>query len=241
MTDQELDSLARRVLLDGVELDLAGKEQEGPRFRPTPRHHREMASMLLNPTKWERRRRRPAAVLRWAAALLLTVFLGLGGVMLFSPAARAAVVRCVEEWTGTRLVYRYGGEARTEAMPRYELTGLPEGFTETGRDETPGNVSVTYEKTGAEGTTAGTIYLSYADLHDGGALAVDTEEGETALPVTVNGLEGRLFLYEEREDRWNTLVWTDPEANLQFTLNAAAGESDILHIAESVSLCKPTK
>jgi len=244
MTDRELDALLRRVLLDGVEqICPQTKKEAAPVFRPSPRHHRQMASMLLNPTKWERRRNRPVwrTILQRAAVILLTVSIGLGGVLLFSPAARAAVVRWAEEWTGTRLVYRFAGKARAEAMPRYEITGLPEGFAETARDETPACASVTYEKDGAEGTTAGTIYLTYAGLHEGGALAVELEEDIAALPVTVNGLEGRLFLYEEQEDKWNTLVWTDLEAGLRFTLDAAAGETDILHMAESVSLCKPTK
>jgi len=243
MTDQELDALLRRVLLDGIEQDCARKEEAAPPFRPTPRYHRRMAAMLLDPLKWERKRSRPVwkTVLRRAAVILITVSIGVGGVMLFSPTARAAVLRWAEEWTGTRLVYRYAGEGPAGEMPRYEITGLPEGFVEAGRDETPAYVSVTYENDGADGATAGTIYLSYADLHGGGALVVELEENIAALPVTVNGLEGRLFLYGDREDKWNTVIWTDPEANLQFTLDAAAGESAILHIAESVSLCKPTK
>jgi len=243
MTDQELDALMRRVLLDGIEQDCVRKQEAEPPFRPTPRYHRQMTAMLTNPLKWERRRNRPVwkTVMQRAAVILITVSLGFGGVMLFSPTARAAVLRCVEEWTGTRLAYRYAGEERTEAMPRYEITGLPEGFTETGRDETPAYVSVTYENAGLDDATAGTIYLTYADLHEGGALGVEIDEDIVALPVTVNGLEGRLFLYGDREDKWNTVVWTDSEANLQFTLDAATGETDILHMAESVSLCKPTK
>ena len=38
-----------------------------------------------------------------------------------------------------------------------------------------------------------------------------------------------------------TLTWIDPEANIQFNLNASLSEIDILHMAKSVSLVETTK
>jgi hypothetical protein len=43
------------------------------------------------------------------------------------------------------------------------------------------------------------------------------------------------------ENTRSTLTWIDAERNLQFTLMAALNETDILNIAESVSLVKMTK
>ena len=54
--------------------------------------------------------------------------------------------------------------------------------------------------------------------------------------MTVNDLEGQLFLEKDWENTRSTLTWIDAERNLQFTLMAALNEIDILHIAESVSL-----
>ena len=64
-----------------------------------------------------------------------------------------------------------------------------------------------------------------------------TEDTEV-LSVTVNGLEGQLFLEKDSENTRSTLTWIDAERNLQFTLMAALNETAILHIAESVSLVR---
>ena len=66
-----------------------------------------------------------------------------------------------------------------------------------------------------------------------------TEDTEI-ISVTVNDLEGQLFLEKDWENTRSTLTWIDAERNLQFTLMAALNETDILHIAESVSLTKMT-
>ena len=76
--------------------------------------------------------------------------------------------------------------------------------------------------------------------HKGGAADFVTEDTEV-LSVTVNGLEGQLFLAEDWENTRSTLTWIDAEKNLQFTLMAALNETDILHIAESVSLAELPK
>lgn len=77
-------------------------------------------------------------------------------------------------------------------------------------------------------------------MSQGGASDFVTEDSEV-LSVTVNGLEGQLFLEKDWENTRSTLTWIDAERNLQFTLMAALSENDILHIAESVSLAELPK
>ena len=76
-------------------------------------------------------------------------------------------------------------------------------------------------------------------MSQGGAADFVTEATEI-ISVTVNDLEGQLFLEKDWENTRSTLTWIDAERNLQFTLMAALNETDILHIAESVSLTKMT-
>ena len=59
MTDQELDTLMRRVLLDSLKLDAESTASGELAFEPTPRYQRQMAAMVKDPLKWERRRARP--------------------------------------------------------------------------------------------------------------------------------------------------------------------------------------
>lgn len=77
-------------------------------------------------------------------------------------------------------------------------------------------------------------------MSQGGAADFVTEDTEI-ISVTVNDLEGQLFLEKDWENTRSTLTWIDAERNLQFTLMAALNETDILHIAESVSLTELPK
>ena len=77
-------------------------------------------------------------------------------------------------------------------------------------------------------------------MSQGGVADFVTEDSET-ISVTVNGLKGQLFLAKDWENTRSTLTWIDADNNIQFTLMAALNETDILHIAESVTLEKTEK
>ena len=130
MTDQELDTLMRRVLLDSLKLDAESTASGELAFEPTPRYQRQMAAMVKDPLKWERRRARPLwkNVAQKAAVILLVFSLSLGSLMAVSPTVRAAVVRWVTEWYETHVVYRHLGAPMTGKIPQYTITDLPEGY-----------------------------------------------------------------------------------------------------------------
>lgn len=77
-------------------------------------------------------------------------------------------------------------------------------------------------------------------MSQGGVADFVTEDSET-ISVTVNGMKGQLFLAKDWKNTRSTLTWIDVDSNIQFTLMAALNETDILHIAESVSLMKTEK
>ena len=77
-----------------------------------------------------------------APGVLLMCILAFGGVMAFSPAARAGVIRWVMERYGNRIDFVYSGEQNREALPEYGIAELPEGYVEKERYAAPGNVSV---------------------------------------------------------------------------------------------------
>ena len=49
MTDQELDTLIQRVLLDSLKLDWEGKAKPQPPFEASSRYRREVRRMLADP------------------------------------------------------------------------------------------------------------------------------------------------------------------------------------------------
>ncbi|MCI8479517.1 MAG: DUF4367 domain-containing protein [Oscillibacter sp.] len=236
MTDKELDRLMRRVLLDSMDLreDAAG-------FVPSARHRREMRAMLKDPAGWARRRAQPVwkRGLRHAAAILLVCTLGLGGAVLASPTVHAAVLRWATEWYEEQVIYRYGGEAISGEMPQYAITALPDGYAEdvNERIDWPTYIGIKYRN--EEQQTM--LLFNYIYMQQGSASSFEFEEDTTILPVTVNGLKGTLFLKNDWEKEWNVITWIDPDSNLQFGVYGNLNETDILTIAESVSLVENDK
>ena len=75
MTDRELDRMMQRVLLDAIKRDCEKGTDDVPAFKPTRHYQRQMAAMLKDPLKWERRRARPLwKNVAQKAAVILLVF-----------------------------------------------------------------------------------------------------------------------------------------------------------------------
>ena len=147
MTDRELDRMMQHVLLDAIKRDCEKETDDVPAFKPTHHYQRQIAAMLSDPLKWAQKRARPLwkNVAQKIAVILLVFSLSLGSLMAVSPTVRAAVVRWVTEWYETHIVYRYSGEDISGEMPHYEISGLPQGYTEIIRDVYEASVSVVYE------------------------------------------------------------------------------------------------
>lgn len=240
MTDQELDHLMRRVLLDSMERR-EDTEAVVPAFTPSARHDRQIRSMLADPIRWAHRRTRPVwkRVLQRVAVILLVFTLSLGSLMAISPTVRAAVVRWAVEWYENHVTYRYSGNAIAQDMPQYEITALPEGYVEDTslRIEWPNYISIKYKSEELQNMILfDYIYMQQASVSD-----FVPGENTIILPITVNDLNGQLFLEADWENMRNVITWIDPDSNLQFTLQANLSENDILHMAESVSLVKTEK
>lgn len=232
MTDQELDRIMRRVLIDSMKLE-EDVEDNGPVFEPSLRHRRRMRAMLANPSGWLRGRERPLwrQAVRRAAVFLVVCGMTLAGAMAFSPAARMAMVRWVVERSGNDIDYVYSGEQSPEALPQYEITALPEGFVETERDIMPGLVDVIYENESGD-----ILYLDYIYMRQGALTSFDTSDADV-FDVTVGQLSGTFFK-ARTPGNMNTLRWIDPDLNIHFSVDGCFDLDDLLHIAESVSLCK---
>ncbi len=240
MTDRELDRMMQHVLLDAIKRDCEKETDDVPAFKPTRHYQRQMAAMLSDPLKWARKRARPIwkSALQKVAMILLVFTLSLGSLMAVSPTVRAAVVRWVTEWYETHVVYRFSGEQIADEMPQYEVTDLPEGYAETERVEWPSYVSIIYQNVNDE--NASWIYLQYIYMQQGASSNFGIENADI-IPVTVNGLEGQLYLTRDTEGADSTITWIVPDENMLFAVSAALNANDILHIAESVSLSKIEK
>lgn len=234
MTDQELDRLLRRALLDA-----ADQEAQTPPETEVPLsegHRRRMREMLRDPLLWFRLRNPYPwrTVARRAAVVLLMLSLSAAMVLAVSPKARADIIRWTMEQDGRRVEFRYHGDGPAQALPQYRIAALPEGYTETERAEADWDVQVAYECTGKQW-----IRFSYLYMQDGTASSVGITESDTVKDITVSGMSGKLILTQSPESA-NVIIWFDTAQNLMFSIHANVDESVIITMAESVSLCGPT-
>ena len=244
MTDQKLDQMLRRALLDAAAQEAEALPQEPPEL--SPRHGRSMRAMLRDPLAWARSRRRPAlrTAVRHAAAVLLVLVLSavllvlvLSAAVLVtvSPQVQADITRWVAEQTGNVLDFQFRGDSPAQPIPQYQITALPEGYVETERTDALDAGNVTYKNSDGD-----MILLDYAYMQDGALHRIILNDTDTMSDIRVSGMPGKLILSTE-EKNFNRILWIDAAQNLQFTITAAAEESVIIAMAESVSLYDPTK
>lgn len=110
MTDQELDRMLRRALLDA-----ADQEAQTPPETEVPLsegHRRRMREMLRDPLLWFRLRNPYPwrTVARRAAVVLLMLSLSAAMVLAVSPKARADIIRWTMQQDGRRVEFRYHGD-----------------------------------------------------------------------------------------------------------------------------------
>ena len=237
MTEQQETVLLRRALLDAAALDFHDALAHPPGAAVSRRQERRMRAMLAHPDGYARRYRRPLwkKAARTAAMAALAVGLSAAMLLTVSPTARAAVKQWFLNIRHSDVVYYFTGETRDDGLPCYTITDLPEGYKATGDVvELTSLQRITYED--ADGRP---MYFTCVQMRQGAAHGVSTE-GMEVHDITVNGHSGQFFRSLDPAYS-NGLVWTDEDANLQFTLDSFADESVLLHIAESVSLVKTEK
>ncbi|MBQ9493997.1 MAG: DUF4367 domain-containing protein [Oscillibacter sp.] len=231
MTDKELDEWMRRVLRDSLETE--SERTADAEFQPTVGYRRQMRAMLDNPLKWARNMKRPIwkRALRVAAMFALTVSLGW---MAVGPAARASIMRWIQETYETYILCRYTGEYN-EILPEYGIRVLPEGYEEISRsgtadlNATGGITSCEYEN--PEGDK---IIFMYLAMSDGTISAFSTDKADVT-DVKVKGFDGKFFAARDPANR-NTLMWMDTRNKLQFSIDGYFNLEDMTRMAESVYL-----
>lgn len=128
MTDQELDRMLRRALLDA-----ADQEAQTPPETETPLsegHRRRMREMLRDPLLWFRLRNPYPwrTVARRAAVVLLMLSLSAAMVLAVSPKARADIIRWTMQQDGRRVEFRYHGDGPAQALPQYRIAAPAGGL-----------------------------------------------------------------------------------------------------------------
>lgn len=237
MNNQEFDSLLRRVVIDSIRDYTEQFSNKDLLFLPSVGYSRQVRMMLSNPLGWAKRRMLPVwkKTLRTVAMIVVAIFVAMGCLIAFSSPVRAAVKQWMLEIYDKYISYRYVGVIEDFELQDYEITELPDGYVEVERNQFPRMVDVIYRNSDGK-----YILFQYVYMETGSVTSYVTDGGQDSIDITVNNFEGT-YWESSAVDEFTTLMWIDSYSNIQFTLDAQLSYLDILHMAESVSLCKYTK
>lgn len=237
MNNQEFDSLLRRVVVDSIRDYTEQFSNKDLLFLPSVGYSRQVRMMLSNPLGWAKRRMLPVwkKTLRTVAMIVVAIFVAMGCLIAFSSPVRAAVKQWMLEIYDKYISYRYVGVIEDFELQDYEITELPDGYVEVERNQFPRMVDVIYRNSDGK-----YILFQYVYMETGSVTSYVTDGGQDSIDITVNNFEGT-YWESFAVDEFSTLMWIDSYSNIQFTLDAQLSYLGILHMAESVSLCKYTK
>jgi len=177
-------------------------------------------------------------VRRYAAAIILLILFTGGVVLAVDTEARASFFDWVKRVYENSIVYEFFGGAQEEGLPNYELGWVPEGYeaVDVYRDEMA--YSAVYMK--VDDANAGFVF-DYNFMHGGTLteLIGDMSKYEHKT-VEVNGMVGDYY-HSLIDGETNNLIWINEETEIIFSLNGYLSETDMLHMAESIFLCKTPK
>jgi len=183
----------------------------------------------------EERRSARRKALKQVAVVFLAILIGAGAWLTVDSDARAAFTRWVREVYENSSLYRYWGEQTAEVLPTYRPSELPVGYVETSVISDDTAHIIVYEN---NDTPSAAMVLMYSLMHENSNDQIFTTGTNEA--ITVHQHPGRFYLAGD-EGRSNILLWLDEDAGITFSLSAFLPKDDMLHIAECVILCKPTK
>lgn len=189
-------------------------------------------SFLQRMEKLLRHDRRLCAVRRLGrrvATVAVTVFAAASIWLSVDTEARAAVVNWVREVYENSVIYRFPGEnTAAEALPRYEITALPEGYDMTETTELSTMCVVSYEN-GED-----MIIFFYEQMTDDGHLQIFLKEPDyLCCKIKVGDFTGEFYMPFD-ESQSNELIWRDEMQGILFQISAFADADTLIAMAESV-------
>lgn len=179
--------------------------------------------------KLKRRAKRPFfySPLQRVASVVLAVVLSVSVWLTVDADAREAFFGWIKEFCGTVFVYRYEGTSNENVTPKeYQLTWIPDGYTEFFVDEKEASLMAVYSNENGSMLT-----FRYIHNPDETNWFVDASQ-MTKKQTTVNGNSADLLILKEPTVS-SIILWTTPD-NTAFYISAFLSDSDLIKIAESV-------
>lgn len=175
-------------------------------------------------------------MVRFAAAVIITVTITFGAVMAASPTARAAVVQWVREIYENSMIYRFFSETEDERLPMYGLDWIPTGFEQT---------EIFYDKdlyrsVYVNNKTGQGFVFEYYYMANSTASMIIPGENCVLEHTKINGNPADYYQESDGADT-NILMVFDEENNICFSVSATLDKDSIFTIAEHIVLDDSTK
>ena len=232
MTDVEFRELVRSALLEATRREYAyileAENLPHPDF--SPRYLRERARLLADPFGYARRRARPLwkKAVRTAACILLCAGIAFGGLMAFSPEARAWVAQIVAEWRETHTEYTFTGAPEPGADVGVWRPGyVPEGFEEVLQIQESNFGHILCENQGGEN-----IRFFYASMEQGINFSMDNEHSKY-VQTSVHDCPAELYI-SNTEGESNHLLWYNENKKTVYQLSSQLDYQELITMAESI-------
>ena len=214
MTDEALDLLARRVLLDALRSEWEHGNETTVLFMPSKKYQQQMRDMLADPQGWCKRKFRPMwkIALRRVAAFFLTALVGVSAWLAVDTQAREAFFGWAKEAYEHSIVYRIMPTDTAQTLPHCELTYLPAGFgarSNIYEDETL--YTCIYE----DSDTGSDFIVFYMLLNE--ELQTELLTNQQPEHLLINGVSAEYYGPSEESDTGN-LLWIDNEMGVFCTL-----------------------
>lgn len=207
--------------------------------RFSPEFEQNMAALIRRTD----RRRQIMCFTRRTAAMFAVVLLGFGFWLGMDVSARAAAHNWFNWYFSDRIVYRSDAPVLDRELPRYELTWLPEGYTQT--SETSSYNDLAHTRSRAifcyNSQSDSTLVLLYGALdEETHYLLPVSQDTHTREKIVLGDAIADLYVPLDTADS-HYLFWSDDDSGVFFSLKVHGDSSVILNIARGVSLVKATK
>lgn len=229
MTDQAMEKLAWRLMLDAARQEYGFLQEEQPEHAFSPAFERKMRRLL-------RRGKHPAwyKTLHAAACLLLALLLSGCAVLAVSPAAREVFEGWVREIHDNYFLYRFFGDEEREPVSKeevlYQPSYVPAGYRIEHRSVfSVGIISIRY----IDDQTGNIAVFTYFADTSSPVLQIAGENEIIYQKVQVNGLSADLYLDSE-EGEANAIVWVDEKNGAAFRIGGVLSGEELTRMAESV-------
>ena len=230
MTDQALDELARRVMLDAARQEYGSLMEELPEHDFSPEFERKMRKLACRARHPIWRRAAQAAACLFLAALISGC-----AVLAASAEAREILTGWVREVYETSFIYRFFGlERGSSAYVLYRPVYVPAGYRAEKEHISKDVLSIDY-RSDAGDFTIFTCFFNGASP----VIQIVRDGSEMYKQVSVNGMSAELYL-DRDEGEANILIWTDERAGTIFCLSSAVSEAELIKMAESVEAVPAT-